>query len=110
MIEGRREKVYFAGDTGYSPHFKEIAEKFGKLDIAILPIGAFEPRWFMAGVNMDPEQAVQAFEDLQAKNFIPMHYMTFVLSDEKLDSPIPLTIQAFQAKRINESIDSFKNR
>lgn len=103
VIEGRREKVYFAGDTGYSPHFKEIAEKFGKLDIAILPIGAFEPRWFMAGVHVDPEQAVQAFEDLQAKNFIPMHYMTFVLSDEKLDSPIPLTIQAFQAKRMELS-------
>jgi N-acyl-phosphatidylethanolamine-hydrolysing phospholipase D len=103
VIEGRSEKVYFAGDTGYSPHFKEIAEKYGKMDIAILPIGAFEPRWFMADVHVDPEQAVQAFEDLDAKYFIPMHYMTFVLSDEKLDSPIPLTVQAFQARKMELS-------
>ncbi len=101
VVKGKSNKVYFAGDTGYYSHFKEIGEKFGEIDVAILPIGAFEPRWFMAGVHVDPAQAVQAFEDLNAKFLVPMHYMTFVLADEKLDSPIPLTQEAFQSRKID---------
>ncbi|WP_411821674.1 MBL fold metallo-hydrolase [Leptospira sp. 'Mane'] len=95
-ILGKTQKVYFGGDTGYYTHFKEIGDKFGGFDVAILPIGAFEPRWFMSSVHVDPEQSVRAFADLHAKYMVPMHYMTFVLSDEKLDSPVPLARKAFE--------------
>ncbi|BDA79907.1 membrane protein [Leptospira kobayashii] len=95
-ILGKSQKVYFGGDTGYYTHFKEIGKKFDGFDVAILPIGAFEPRWFMSSVHVDPEQSVRAFADLRAKFMVPMHYMTFVLSDEKLDSPVPLARKAFE--------------
>ncbi len=89
-------KIYFAGDTGYFSGFKEIGERWGRLDLAILPIGAYEPRWFMAPVHVSPEQSVQAFSDLQAKYMLPMHYNTFVLSDEPLDEPLQLTQKAMR--------------
>ncbi|MCZ8156389.1 MAG: MBL fold metallo-hydrolase [Leptospira sp.] len=100
-LVGAKSKVYFAGDTGYYTHFKAIGQKFGSFDVAILPIGATEPRWFMAPVHIDAKEAVQAFEDLNAKFFIPMHYQTFVLSDEPLDSPVPMTKQNFLNKKID---------
>ncbi|MCW7464753.1 MBL fold metallo-hydrolase [Leptospira levettii] len=103
MVVGAKEKVYFAGDTGYYTHFKEIANHFGPIDIAILPIGATEPRWLMEPVHIDPNQAVLSFLDLKAKYLVPMHYMTFVLSDEPLDSPVPRTKEAMKQSGISES-------
>lgn len=103
MISGTREKVYFAGDTGYFSHFKEIANRFGNIDVAILPIGATEPRWLMEPVHIGPTQAVMSFLDLKAKYLVPMHYMTFVLSDEPLDSPVPRTKEAMKQSGISES-------
>ena len=74
-------KAYFAGDTGYGPHFKEAAA-LGPFRLAVLPIGAFKPEWFMGPVHQDPAQAVQASFDLQARTAVPMHYGTFELADE----------------------------
>ncbi len=59
-------RAYFAGDTGYHPEFGAIADRFGPFDAALLPIGAYEPRWFMRPVHMNPEEAVQAFRDVLA--------------------------------------------
>jgi L-ascorbate metabolism protein UlaG (beta-lactamase superfamily) len=79
--------VFFAGDTGYGPHFRMIGERFPDIRLALLPIGAFLPRWFMSPVHTDPEQAVLAHKDLRAKSSIAMHYGTFALGDDALDDP-----------------------
>ncbi|MBB6176433.1 L-ascorbate metabolism protein UlaG (beta-lactamase superfamily) [Anoxybacillus tengchongensis] len=72
---------YFAGDSGYFRGFRDIGERF-RIDYALLPIGAYEPEWFMGPQHVTPEEAVQAFIDCQAKTFIPMHYGTFPLADD----------------------------
>jgi L-ascorbate metabolism protein UlaG (beta-lactamase superfamily) len=79
--------VYFAGDTGYSNDFKRIGAAFGCVDLALIPVGAYEPRWFMGPQHVDPQQAVQIFEDVHAKKAIGIHWGTFELTDEPLDEP-----------------------
>jgi L-ascorbate metabolism protein UlaG (beta-lactamase superfamily) len=73
--------VYFAGDSGYFRGFKEIGDRFA-IDYALMPIGAYEPEWFMSMQHVTPEEAVQAFLDTGAKQFIPMHYGAFRLADD----------------------------
>ena len=87
VIQGQTQRVYFAGDTGYFPGFKEIGERLGPIDVAIIPIGAYLPRWFMKTVHVDPKEAAQAFLDIGTKIMIPMHWGTFDLADEPLDEP-----------------------
>jgi L-ascorbate metabolism protein UlaG (beta-lactamase superfamily) len=87
VIEGARARVYHAGDTAWFAGFKEIGERFPDLDAALLPIGAYDPAWFMEKQHMNPEQAVQAFLDLRARNLVAMHWGTFKLTDEPLDEP-----------------------
>ncbi|HXQ28459.1 MAG TPA: MBL fold metallo-hydrolase [Gemmatimonadales bacterium] len=87
---GRR--LYFAGDTAYHPEFARIAERFGPFDAALLPIGAYEPRWFMRVVHMNPADAVQAFIDLRrgapaTRLMVGMHWGTFRLADEPVLEP-----------------------
>jgi L-ascorbate metabolism protein UlaG (beta-lactamase superfamily) len=79
--------VYFAGDSGYGPHFREIRDRLGPPDLALLPIGAYEPRWFMQPNHVNPEEAVQAHLDLGARRSIAMHFGTFQLTDEPIDEP-----------------------
>jgi L-ascorbate metabolism protein UlaG (beta-lactamase superfamily) len=88
---------YFAGDTGYHSHFQETFRRLGPPDLALLPIGAYEPRWFMKDNHMNPEDAVQAHIDLQARVSLPMHYATFQLTDEGFDEPL-LGLDAAQKK------------
>ncbi|OZQ63054.1 MBL fold metallo-hydrolase [Paenibacillus sp. VTT E-133280] len=73
--------LYFAGDSGYFPGFKEIGNRY-KIDIALVPIGAYEPEWFMTSQHVNPEEAIQAFLDVGAETMIPMHYGTFRLADD----------------------------
>ncbi|WP_449601132.1 MBL fold metallo-hydrolase [Paenibacillus sp. Marseille-Q9583] len=73
--------LYFAGDSGYFPGFKEIGSRY-KIDIALMPIGAYEPEWFMTSQHVNPEEAIQAFLDVGAETMIPMHYGTFRLADD----------------------------
>jgi len=80
-------KIYFAGDTGYTKFFKEIGERLGAPDVALLPIGAYEPRWFMGPMHMNPQDAVQAFLDLSAKRAVGMHFGMFQLTAEAIDAP-----------------------
>ncbi|MBI2897744.1 MAG: MBL fold metallo-hydrolase [Deltaproteobacteria bacterium] len=82
-----RRRLYFAGDTGYFPGFREIGERLGPLDAALLPVGSYDPRWFMRAQHMDPSDAVRAFVDLGADRLIAMHWGTFKLTDEPLDEP-----------------------
>jgi L-ascorbate metabolism protein UlaG (beta-lactamase superfamily) len=87
VIEGSRSRLYHAGDTAYFAGFREIGARFPALDAALLPIGAYDPPWFMEKQHLNPEQAVQAFVDLGARHFVAMHWGTFKLTDEPLDEP-----------------------
>jgi L-ascorbate metabolism protein UlaG (beta-lactamase superfamily) len=78
--------IYFASDSGYGQHFNEIGDDY-EIDIAIIGIGAYEPKWFMRSAHTGPLDALKAFHDLKAKKWIPMHYGTFDLSDEPIFYP-----------------------
>jgi len=86
IIETPNKVIYFAGDTGYDTHFKEIGKLFD-IDIAILPIGTYAPRWFMKDNHMNPKDAYKAFFDLRAKILIPKHFGTFDISNEPMGEP-----------------------
>jgi N-acyl-phosphatidylethanolamine-hydrolysing phospholipase D len=77
----------YAGDSGYCPAFAEIAARSAPIDVALLPIGAYEPRWFMEPAHMNPEDSVRAFLDLRARHFVAMHWGTFILTDEPALEP-----------------------
>ena len=79
--------LYVAGDTGYSGDSKRIGAAFSCFDLALIPIGAYAPRWFMGPQHVDPQQAVQVFKDVRAKKAIGIHWGTFELTDEPLDEP-----------------------
>jgi N-acyl-phosphatidylethanolamine-hydrolysing phospholipase D len=87
VVDSGARKYFFSGDTGYFHGFEEIGRRFGPIDVAMLPIGAYEPRWFMRHQHMDPSEALQAFRDLGARHLLPMHWGTFDLTDEPLDEP-----------------------
>ncbi|HWG89802.1 MAG TPA: MBL fold metallo-hydrolase [Candidatus Thermoplasmatota archaeon] len=85
---GGAGRTYFAGDSGHNATwFKQIGERFPGIDLALIPIGAYEPRWFMEPVHMNPEEALQVFRDVRAKRFVPMHWGTFSLTREPLPEP-----------------------
>jgi N-acyl-phosphatidylethanolamine-hydrolysing phospholipase D len=88
--------LYFSGDTGYGPDFRAVRERFaarqspalgGGFDVALMAIGAYEPRWFMRNQHLNPADAVQAHADLGAKRSLGVHWGTFHLADEPLDRP-----------------------
>ena len=87
VIAAGGKHFYFAGDTGYPAAFKEIGKRFPDLDYALIPIGAYEPRWFMCSQHISPEQAAIVFHEVGAKKLIPIHWGTFHLSDEPMDEP-----------------------
>ncbi|MDH3973040.1 MAG: MBL fold metallo-hydrolase [Deltaproteobacteria bacterium] len=93
IIEKEEKRYYWLGDGGYFRGFAEIGEKFGPFDIAFLPIGAYEPRWFMKSHHMNPDEALMAAWELKAKMMIPIHWGTFDLTDEPLDLPPELVEQ-----------------
>lgn len=88
VIEADGRKVFFAGDTGYWRHFGDLRSRLGVMDLALLPIGAYEPRWFMRDQHMNPEEAVRAHLDLGAKLSVGTHYGCFQLTDEGIDEPL----------------------
>lgn len=76
------QKLYFAGDSGYGPFFKEIGKKEGPMDVSLIPIGAYEPKWFMSPIHVSPKQAINIHEDVKSKQSIAMHFGTFSLADD----------------------------
>jgi L-ascorbate metabolism protein UlaG (beta-lactamase superfamily) len=87
VIECPERLIYFAADTAFGHHFAQIRKKFGSPHVALLPIGAYQPRWFMSPVHMAPDEAVRAHEILGAKTSIAIHHGTFQLSDDGIDTP-----------------------
>jgi L-ascorbate metabolism protein UlaG (beta-lactamase superfamily) len=98
---GRR--IYCAGDSAYAPLFGEIRRRLGPPDLALLPIGAYEPRWFMRAVHVNPAEAVQAFLDLDAAEAIGMHHGTFQLTNEGIDEPVRALEEALRGHGIPAS-------
>jgi len=90
VIEARGGRVYFVADSGYGSgsHFRKAREGHGPFKLVILPIGAYEPRWFMRDQHMDPSESVQAFIDSGAEFALAHHYGTFQLTDEPIDAPL----------------------
>lgn len=91
-------KLFFAGDTGYGHVFGQIRAQLGAPDLALLPIGAYAPRWVMQSVHVNPEEAVQIHCDLDAKQSVAMHWGTFVLTDEPMDEPPIRLAQALERR------------
>ena len=95
VVEGSGgSKAWFAGDSGYFSGFREIGDTFPGLHLAMVPIGAYAPRWFMAPVHVDPAEAGQAFLDSGARWMLPLHWGTFRLADEAVDEP-PRVLRAW---------------
>ena len=95
-------RVLFAGDSGAGAHWKAIRARLGAPDVALLPIGAYEPRWFMSAVHMNPAEAVQAHLTLGARRSVGMHFGTFQLTDEAIDAPLHALDVARQAAEVHE--------
>jgi len=100
-IDGFR--LYFAGDTGYGGIFRKIGELFSPIDLALLPIGAYDPRWFMAPVHVAPEEAVSIHQDIGSRQSVAMHWGTFVLTDEPMDEPPRRLRAALERQGLNEA-------
>tara|TARA_R110000868_G_scaffold408293_3_gene690963 strand:+ start:30778 stop:31836 length:1059 start_codon:yes stop_codon:yes gene_type:complete len=88
VIKSPKGNIYFAGDTGYNDFFTEIGERYAPIKTALIPIGAYIPRWFMSPVHVDPAQAVQIHKDVKSEYSIGMHFGTFPLADDGHDDPI----------------------
>lgn len=114
LIEAGGHRIFHAGDSGYGPHFRDIATRLGPVDLALLPIGAYEPRWFMKDIHMNPAEAVQAHLDLGARQSIAMHFGTFQLTPEGIDEPVreltkallerSVSAQQFRIVEVGESL------
>jgi L-ascorbate metabolism protein UlaG (beta-lactamase superfamily) len=103
MLSAGGRHIYFAGDTAYAAFFRDIRERLGPIDLALLPIGAYEPRWFMQAVHMNPAEAVQAHLDIGAPESVGMHFGTFQLTTEGIDEPLRALEEARRANSVSPS-------
>ena len=96
-------KTWFAGDTGYNPvQFKEIGDRSGPFDLAMIPIGAYEPRWFMKDFHVNPEEAVLIHQDVRSKYSVGMHWGTFPLTAEPVTQPPVNLRSALKKHKLSE--------
>ena len=102
VIETAAGKIYFAGDTGFHQgrNFRAAREKHGAFRFAIIPIGAYEPRWFMEAQHQNPDDAVEAFKLLGADHAAGMHWGTFQLTNEPIEEPRDLLLEALDREQI----------
>jgi L-ascorbate metabolism protein UlaG (beta-lactamase superfamily) len=103
VIETNGGPVYFAGDTGYGPQFREARERFGPMRYALLPIGAYKPRWLTDYQHLDPGQAVRAHLDLGAAASLGIHFGTFELADDGQFEPVQDLAAARAARKLGEA-------
>jgi L-ascorbate metabolism protein UlaG (beta-lactamase superfamily) len=103
MIEGDMGSIYFGADTGFGTGetFRQVREKFGRPRLSLLPIGAYEPRWFMAPQHMNPPEAVRAHLLLGSKQSLAIHHGTVQLTDEAIDAPVEALDQALAAAQLS---------
>lgn len=94
-------KLYFVGDTGYGPFFKQIGEQFGPLRLTLIPIGAFKPEWFMSPIHCSPDQAVQIHKDVQSQQSVAIHFGTFPMADDGEREPVEVLQKALRQQEID---------
>ncbi len=97
VVKVKKFKFFFLGDTGYAPLFKEIGNRLGPFDLCAIPIGAYEPRWFMKNQHISPPESLLIHKDVNCKQSIGIHWGTFALTDEPLNEP-PRVIAELKAK------------
>ena len=107
LIEGHGSRYFFAGDSGYFHGFAEIGRQLGPIDVALLPIGAYAPRWFLGYQHMAPEEALQAFVDLRARYLLPVHWGAFDFAQEPLDEPPRALMRAAEAAGLGAAVKVF---
>ena len=103
VIRTSQGAIYFAGDTGYGPHFRHAREQYGAFVLSLLPIGAYEPRWFMKPIHLNPREAVRAHLDLASQQSLGIHFGTFQLTYEGMDQPIHDLKQALHELDVPQS-------
>jgi len=103
VIEGTEATVYFAGDTGDGPHFEEIADRFEAIDLALLPIGAYRPRYMMEAIHISPAEAVAAHQRLGARQSMAIHFGTFPLASDGQHEPVELLDRALTAEKLTRN-------
>jgi L-ascorbate metabolism protein UlaG (beta-lactamase superfamily) len=101
LIDSPDGKIYFGGDSGYGAHFSRIYEKFGAPTVSLLPIGAYEPRWMMYRMHMNPDEAVRAHLDLHSRNSIGIHFGLIDNAGESYEAPINDLIVARRAHGVD---------
>lgn len=100
LIRTKQGDIYFAGDTGYGPHFDDLRRQYGDVELALLPIGAYRPLWFMQAVHLTPAQAVEAHLAIGSQQSIGMHFGTFQLTHEGIDEPEAELAEALAAQGV----------
>ena len=103
VITNSAGNIYFAGDTAKGSHDKMIADKFGEFELSLIPIGAYEPRWFMKYSHTNPEEAVQIHQEINSKFSIGGHFGTVQLTDEGIDEPAKGLIKARKAAGLGDN-------
>jgi L-ascorbate metabolism protein UlaG (beta-lactamase superfamily) len=103
VIETPAGRIYHVADSGYGDgqHFRDARDRYGPFRLAVLPIGAYEPRWFMRDMHMNPAESVKALRDCGAQFALGHHYGTFQLTDEAIDAPV----RALEAARVEAEIE-----
>jgi len=104
VIEANGKKIFFGGDSGYGSHFKQTADLFNGIDICMMGIGSYKPEWFMSANHTSPYDAVKAANEMQAKQFIPMHYGTFDFTYEPLGEPVEILKNEKRLNKINAEL------
>lgn len=99
MLQFPSCKIYFAGDTAYAGHFRQIGREFGPIDCALMPIGPCEPHSWMKYSHVNAFEAFQGFKDLQARHFIPMHWGTFYFGTDTFDMPMQMLQEVWEQKQ-----------
>lgn len=107
-LDTPEQKLWFAGDTAYGDGtiFRDLHTRYGAPDVALIPIGAYEPRWFMSGQHVNPHEAVRIYKDIHATQALGVHWGTFQLTDEAIQAPKEALMAALLAEKC--SLDQFK--
>ncbi|MFC4598292.1 MBL fold metallo-hydrolase [Cohnella hongkongensis] len=98
IISGRQANVYFSGDSGYGPHFKEIGDKYGPFDLTLMECGQYDERW--ASIHMLPEQSVQAHQDVRGRMMLPIHWGAFTLALHAWTDPVERAAKAARERGV----------
>ena len=101
VLQSAGRSIYFAGDTGYSPCFREIGRTFRGFDLAMIPIGAYAPEWLMRPMHLNPAEAVQAHLDVSSCLSVACHWGTFRMTDEALNEPPRLLTEELRARQVD---------